>query len=39
MEKDKLSRSRELAARAIFAALQILKEKGGKRPHKYHAIQ
>lgn len=31
MAKDKLSRSRELAARVIFAALQILKEKGGKR--------
>jgi restriction system protein len=32
MVKDKLSRSRELAARVIFAALQILKEKGGQAP-------
>jgi len=30
--KDKLSRSRELAAKVIFAALQILKEKGGQAP-------
>lgn len=32
MAKDKLSRSRELAAKVIFAALQILKEKGGQAP-------
>jgi restriction system protein len=30
--KEKLSRSRELAAKVIFAALQILKEKGGQAP-------
>jgi restriction system protein len=30
--KDKLPRSRELAAKVIFAALQILKEKGGQAP-------
>jgi restriction system protein len=28
----KLSRSRDLAAKVIFAALQILKEKGGEAP-------
>ena len=28
----KLSRSRELAANVIFAALQILKDKGGEAP-------
>lgn len=32
MAKDKLSRSRELAAKVIFAALQILNEKGGQSP-------
>lgn len=32
MAKDKLSRSRELAAKVIFAALQILNEKGGQAP-------
>src|SRR5438105_2583015 len=32
MAKDKLSRSRELAVKVIFAALQILKEKGGQAP-------
>lgn len=32
MVKEKLSRSRELAAKVIFAALQILKEKGGQAP-------
>lgn len=32
MVKDKLSRSRELAASVIFAAFQILKEKGGQAP-------
>ena len=32
MAKDKLSRSRKLAAKVIFAALQILKEKGGQAP-------
>ena len=32
MAKEKLSRSRELASRVIFAALQILKEKGGEAP-------
>lgn len=32
MAKDKLSPSRELAAKVIFAALQILKEKGGEAP-------
>ena len=32
MVKDKLSRSRELAAKVIFAALQILKERGGQAP-------
>ena len=30
MTLPKLSRSRELAAKVIFAALQILKEKGGE---------
>jgi restriction system protein len=30
--RDKLPRSRELAAKVIFAALQILKEKGGQAP-------
>lgn len=34
MAKDKPSRSRELAAKVIFAALQILKEKGGEAPGK-----
>lgn len=29
---QKLSRTRELAARVIFAALEILKEKGGEAP-------
>lgn len=32
MAKDKLSRSRELAAKVIFAALQIINEKGGQAP-------
>ncbi len=32
MAKEKLSRSRELAAKVIFAALQILGEKGGQAP-------
>ncbi len=32
MAKIKLSRSRELAAKVIFAALQILNEKGGQAP-------
>ncbi|MBI4362293.1 MAG: Mrr restriction system protein [Euryarchaeota archaeon] len=32
MVKEKLSPSRELAAKAIFAAFQILKEKGGQAP-------
>ena len=32
MAKEKLSRSPELAAKVIFAALQILKEKGGQAP-------
>ena len=32
MASQKLSRSRELAAKVIFAALQILKEKGGEAP-------
>jgi restriction system protein len=32
MAKDKLSRSRVLAANVIFAALQILKEMGGQAP-------
>jgi restriction system protein len=32
MAHQKLSRSRELAAKVIFAALQILKEKGGEAP-------
>ena len=32
MAAQKLSRSRELAAKVIFAALQILKEKGGEAP-------
>ena len=32
MTLPKLSRSRELAAKVIFAALQILKEKGGEAP-------
>ena len=32
MAKNKLSRSRELAAKVIFAALQILNEKGGQAP-------
>jgi restriction system protein len=32
MVKEKLSRSRELAAKVIYAALQILKEKGGQAP-------
>ena len=32
MTQIKLSRSRELAAKVIFAALQILKEKGGEAP-------
>jgi restriction system protein len=32
MAKDKLSRSRELASKVIFAALQILNEKGGQAP-------
>jgi restriction system protein len=34
MAKDKLSRSRELAAKVMFAALQILKEKGSQAPGK-----
>ena len=32
MSKEKLSKSRELAAKVIFAALQILKEAGGQAP-------
>jgi restriction system protein len=32
MATQKLSRSRELAAKVIFAAFQILKEKGGEAP-------
>jgi len=32
MVKEKPSRSRELAAKVIYAALQILKEKGGQAP-------
>jgi restriction system protein len=32
MAQKKLSRSKELAAKVIFAALQILKEKGGEAP-------
>lgn len=32
MAQEKLSRSRELASKVIFAALQILKEKGGEAP-------
>ncbi len=32
MKKEKLSRSRELAAKVIYASLQILKEKGGQAP-------
>lgn len=34
MSKEKLSRSRELAAKVIFAAMTILKEKGGQAPGK-----
>ena len=30
MAQEKMSRSRELASKVIFAALQILKEKGGE---------
>jgi len=32
MTKDKLSRSRELATKVLFAALSVLKEKGGELP-------
>ena len=32
MAKDKLSRSRELAGKVVYTALQILKEKGGQAP-------
>ena len=32
MTKDKLSRSRELAAKVLFAALGVIKEKGGELP-------
>jgi len=32
MAQEKLSRSRELASKVIYAALQILKEKGGEAP-------
>ncbi len=32
MAKEKLSRSRELASKVIFAALQILSEMGGQAP-------
>ena len=32
MAKEKLGRSRELAAKVIFAALQFLKERGGEAP-------
>lgn len=32
MDKEKLSRSRELAAKVLYAALKILKEKGGQAP-------
>ena len=34
MPKEQLSRSRALAAKVLFAALQILKEKGGQAPGK-----
>ena len=34
MAKEKLSRSKDLAARVVYAALQILKEKGGQAPRK-----
>jgi restriction system protein len=34
MSKEKLSRSKDLAARVVYAALQILKEKGGQAPRK-----
>ena len=32
MASEKISRSRELASRVVFAALQVLKEKGGEAP-------
>jgi len=32
MAQEKLSRSRQLASKVIFAALKILKEKGGEAP-------
>jgi restriction system protein len=32
VKKDKLSRSRDLAAKVVFAALTILKERGGQAP-------
>jgi restriction system protein len=32
MAGQKLSRSRELAAKVVYAALQILKERGGEAP-------
>lgn len=35
MAKDKPSRSREVANKVIFAALQILKERGGQAPEFY----
>src|SRR5687768_7244678 len=34
MNKEKVSKSRKLASRVIFAALSILKEKGGQAPGK-----
>lgn len=34
MPKEKLSRSKDLAARVVYAALQTLKEKGGQAPRK-----
>ena len=34
MPSEKLSRSEDLAARVVYAALQILKEKGGQAPSK-----
>ena len=34
MPKEKLSRSKDLAARVVYAALQVLREKGGQAPRK-----
>lgn len=39
MTQIKLSRSRELAAKVIFAALQILKEKGGEAPGRLVIVE